>query len=73
MFTHAALVEFFQFLFKHGILMTMIIPRLCTLVVSLSLGQGSYLQCIQEAHGFHMPCCIVPAADIQMVEVHQED
>lgn len=73
LFTHAVVVELFWFLFKHGTLVTMIVPRLCTLLVSLSLGQGSYPQCIQEPHGWLMPCCIVPAAEIRVVEVPQED
>lgn len=73
-FIHAALVELFWFLLKHGMLEAMIVPRLCILLVSL--GQGTCLQCIQEPHGLLCPAAYpgdMPLADIQVVEVPQED
>lgn len=43
-------------LIKHGILVTVIFPRLCTLLVSLSLGQGT---CLESRN---LTDCLCPAA-----------
>lgn len=65
-FTHAILLELFWLLFDDDCSQALHL-------VSLSLGQVIYFQCIQEHHGLLMPCCIVPPADIQVAEVPQED